>query len=76
MSNVFEKLAEKIGIVIQPGGILNIENFSVSSQQKLPRSRSEKILIEKVSSEVYSRLNQSLLSLFINLEKEYFTRCI
>ena len=76
MSNVLGKLAENIGVFVQKGGILKIENFNFKNQQQLSRPRSEQILIERVKTEVYSRLNQSIHSQFINIEKESQPRLV
>ncbi len=71
MSNPFEKLAEKIGVVVQAGGILNIENFNFNDKPKQKRPQSEIILLQQIKVEVLGLLNQSLYNLVLaNSEKE------
>ena len=71
MSNVLGKLAEKIGVVVQSGGTLNIENFNFQGSPQNSRPRSERLLLQQVQAEVSSRLSQSLHNqVFINLGKE------
>lgn len=70
MSNAFEKLAEKIGVAVQTGGILNIENFNYTDNYRNTRPRSEAIFIQRIQAEVSSRLRQSLHNhIFIDLKK-------
>ena len=70
MSNIFGKIIQKIGVVVQAGGILNIENFNIESHQGLSRPRNEKLLLNQVRKEIYNRLEQSLHFHFINLDLE------
>lgn len=71
MFNVLGKLADKIGVVVQSGGILNLENFNFQGSPQNPRPRSEQLLLQQVQAEVFIRLKQSLHNqVFINLGKE------
>lgn len=70
MVNVVGKLAEKIGVVVQAGGTLYIENFNIEGSLIPSRPRKEQLLLKQVIHEVYSRLKQSNHDNFITLDKE------
>lgn len=79
MSNSFDKLAEKIGVVVQSGGILNIGKLIVGEHQPLLHRRTDKnetTLIGLVRTEVYGRLREFKHSQLVVLDKALQPRLV
>jgi hypothetical protein len=70
MSNVFEKLAEKIGVVVQ-GGTVNVGQINIEADKRQTRPRSEQYFLQIVTEEIYGYRAQGLNSQYMELEKEF-----
>jgi len=64
----FDKIAEKVGVVVQ-GGTVNIGEVRIERDKQDRRDKNERKLVNQVKSEIYGRLKKSLQFEQINLSK-------